>query len=165
LVDWKRAFKGSMCFIVDGCLEELSLKGIGRFNAFQTDFDRYNIILGRIGSGKTTIVNAIGHIENKIYAEPSRLIKFDRGDAEITLKKRKVKKSYISRCGSYEEIRERCLVMDDGGFCLDEQRYAQFLHHLRSLDCQIILTASCHNAEKLENFAKVFNDCRIIELN
>jgi recombinational DNA repair ATPase RecF len=159
LVDWERAFKGSMCFIVDGCLEELSLKGIGRFNAFKTDFGRFNIILGRIGSGKTTIVNAIGHIENKVYAELGSLMKNDAGDAEITLKKRKVKKR------SYGETRERCLVIDDGGFCLDEDRYAQFLHLLRGLDCQIILTASGHNAEKLENFTKVFNDCKIIELN
>jgi Ni2+-binding GTPase involved in maturation of urease and hydrogenase len=165
LVDWKRAFEGSMCFIIDGTLEELSLKGIGRFNAFKTGFGRFNVILGQIGSGKTTIVNAIGHIENKIQAEFCSLMKNDARDVEITLKKRKIKKSYISRCGSYGETRERCLVIDDGGFCLDEQRYAQFLHHLRSLDCQIILTASGHNAEKLENFAKVFNDCKIIELN
>jgi len=135
MVDWERAFKGSLYFILDGTLEELSLNGIGRFNAFITGFGRFNVILGQIGSGKTTIVNAIGHIENKIHAEPSRLIKIDRGDAEITLKKRKEKKKHISACRSYTETRERCLVIDDGGFCLDERMYSYFLYMLRGLGC------------------------------
>jgi AAA15 family ATPase/GTPase len=165
MVDWKRAFQGSMCFTINGRLEELSLNDIGRFERFTTYFNRYNIILGQNGSGKTTIVNAIGYIENKIHAEPSCLIKLNRNEAEITLKKRNEKKKYVSTCRSYTEIRERCLVIDDGGFCLDERMYCYFLYLLRDLDCQIILTASCYNAENIENFTKIFNDCKIIELN
>jgi hypothetical protein len=155
-------------FLMDKQIDKIFLKNVGRFDKFETEFKKFNVILGPIGSGKTTLINAIAAIDYNIDLNKKHILKKDKkeGYIEAEVKKNKVIHftSMNEEIWSGTEYLDRCILIDDMGSNLDDEKYLEFLYYLRQLDCQVILSTRQRDEKTFNDFSKIAPYCNFIDL-
>ena len=83
--------KEKKCFLLNNQIDKIFLKNVGKFDEFETDFKKFNVIIGPIGSGKTTLINAIAAIDYNIDLNKKHMLKKGEKDGyiEAEIKKNK----------------------------------------------------------------------------
>jgi len=153
----KELEKQGRCMFLPFEIQELTLRNIGRFNEKNIDFDTFNIVFGNIGSGRTTLLKSIGCI-----SDSQKLLKSGQRDGEIGLTMTDGRRLHLDICEAGEV---KCIVLDDVGERLDQERYGEFLRYLRALDVQVILLRGNMNDELDGLINRTFPDCTFIQLN
>jgi len=143
------------CIFLPCHVDSLDLMNIGRFDEKHLDFDDVNVIHGNNGRGKSTIVRAISSVSGSQVGVKAGQ---DRGEINMRLSDGSVLHQDV-----FNAENVNCIVLDCAGERLDQERYRQFLHYLRDLDVQLILTVGrtdIHN-----KIRSTFPDCRFIQLD
>ena len=66
------------CLFLPFKIQTLDMKNIGKFDVRHVEFSRFNVVLGPVGAGKTTLMQAIGSVSGA-----HRLLKSEQNDGEI----------------------------------------------------------------------------------
>lgn len=145
------------CLFLQHKLHSLDLIKIGRFDEKHLDFDDVNVIHGNNGTGKTTLVHAVSSVTGyQVGVKGGQ----DRGEINMTLSDGSVLHQDV-----FDAENVRCIVLDDAGERLDQERYGEFLRYLRDLDVQVILLRGNMNDELDGLINRTFPDCTFIQLN
>ncbi len=149
--------KEGRCVSVHFEIQSLNLKNIGKFTDTHIEFAKVNILHGNIGSGKTTIVQSIAGISGT-----QRLLKDEQDSGEINLTACDGRQYHLDVFDSNDVL---CVTLDGGGEMLDKKHYNDFLHYLRDLNIQLILTIENMDNELRESISRTFPHCKFIQLN
>jgi AAA15 family ATPase/GTPase len=114
-------------------IKKAKLTHIGPIKSITLDFDRFNIIIGKNATGKTTIIRAIAYIFGHEFLEG-----YFSDKSTIELDVHPEKKYRIDAVSGNENI--KCVLIDDGGARLDKRYFEEFLDCLKKLDMQVIIT-------------------------
>lgn len=161
--------KQGQCFFLPFEVKRLRLHNIGKFTDFETRFNKYNVVLGRCGTGKTTLVRSIGDVIDRDSYSHGGIFhqKGVEGDIEIDTADNNAFHLEIPG-GKGEPLMKfasmQCLLIDDPGRELTIDGYQKLLSYLRGLEGQIIMTMGPGESERLEAVYNVFPSCNIIQL-
>ncbi|MBE3120641.1 MAG: AAA family ATPase [Thermoplasmata archaeon] len=154
----KEMEKQGRCVFLPFEIQSLHLKNIGKFIEKNIEFNKFNIIQGHIGSGKTTIIKSIAGISGA-----QSLLKSEQNNGEINVTASDGRRHHQDICEAGDA---QCIVLDDDvGEVLDSSHYARFLNYLRDLNVQVILTRGNMTDELNGLINRTFPDCRFIRLN
>jgi len=143
------------CVFLPFEIQSLHLRNIGRFDEKHLDFDDVTVILGNNGSGKTTITKAIQSVSGfQVGVKAGQ----NSGEINMTLSDDSVLHQDV-----FNAENVNCIVLDCAGERLDQERYRQFLHYLRDMDVQLILTVGRTDAHNI--IRNTFPDCQFIQLD
>lgn len=147
------------CIFLPFEVKSMNLKGIGKFVEKNIEFSSmFNIIYGRIGTGKTTVVSSFAGISG-----PQRLLKSEQNNGEINVTTSDGRRHHLDVYGSGDV---RCVVLDSGyERLLDNRRYNDFLNYLYGLHVQLILVIENMDDELKESINRIFPNCKFIQLN
>ncbi len=133
----KELEKEKYVFFLPVRLIRAKLANIGTIKNITIDFERFNLIIGKGATGKTTIIRSIAYIFwhklVKDYFSDKATIELD------VLPEKKYKISMVSYNGK-ENI--KCVLVDCGGSRFDTKYFEKFLFYLKRLDMQVIMTES-----------------------
>ena len=170
------------CFFLPLKLKGVKLKNVGKFDySFHTEFKQFNVVNAPFGYGKTTLLRSIAYtlglddfpLRNLLCADSTE------GYIRINVDNNKELYSKISIRNNQElftDGRTRCILLDDA---MDIEKFInitntkhqlmltsfqEFLHTLRELDIQIILTASFTDDKVYNFYSNIFPGCNFINL-
>lgn len=157
------------CFLLPCELKRLRLRNVGFIKNLDVEFQKVTIILGRAGTGKTTIIRSIAYMLGLEDFPESQLLKdgFTRGKIELDVVPKKRLNLSLKAGGDVSFVRsgkDRCILLDAPGDIFDSETFKKFLHHLMGFDLQIVMTTAYTNDKSSEIFYKMFPKCRVIEL-
>jgi hypothetical protein len=158
------------CCYMNYKVESLTMKAIGKFDEFKVkNFQKYNVIAGLCGSGKSTIYKAITRFGSSRGSSGKSLLKYGHDEGEIILEESSNSKIRLKitenedKCTGEYENPQSIILDDEAGIQLTTDKYREFLCYLRDLDLQIIMTARV--VDDFSVFKEIFPDCNFIVLS
>ncbi len=146
---------GGRCVFLSYHVDCLDLRNIGKFVEKHLDFADVNIIHGNIGSGSTTVIQAVSSVTG---SQVSVKAGQDRGEINLRLSDGSLIHQDI-----FNTENVHCIVLDSAGERLDQERYREFLRYLRGLNVQLILTVQ--RTDIYDTIRSTFPDCQFIQLD
>jgi len=156
------------CFFLPSEIEQITLKNIGRFDEFNVEPKRFNLVSGIAGTGKTTLIRSIAYTFGIDEFNGDILIKEKKKEGEINLILKDQKTMSVKIPGSSKGHRNQsgntcCILLDD---CTDLNNniLQDFLQYLQGLNVQIILSKPIIDRTQDKIFLRLFPKSNIIEL-
>jgi len=119
-------------FFIPVEIESIEMSNCGPLKKLKANFDKFNIITGENGSGKTAIINAIYNaLMNTGRVEEAGKVKMGLKTAksfEIVFNRNRVLAGY------------KCLLIDDAFNVLTTKEAIKLLNYLKTLKMQVIIT-------------------------
>jgi len=160
--------KTGKLYVIEAKVKRVELKHLDVFIGRKIIiFDKYNIITGLYGSGKTFLIDLIfdAYSQGKTRLDSSlpETLEFRDSSVKIVYKTiRDWKYTFPKKSDDFdllddlEDHKEKCFLFDEPDILYDKKERDCFLKHLRELDAQIIITSSLeNNYEHLIEFKKI----------
>ena len=163
--------KDEQCWFFREKVLRMEMTNIRKFLSKRVSFSPgVNLVIGKIGSGKTTVAWSLEQtMNNEMIKEELLRAGAECGEVTCTIAPEEKVMVHLKRKANGSIIKEcvyKCLVLDEPCCRMSEEMKYDFVRSLQSIssEMQIIITLSSHEMRLIEMMREIIPDCSIIEL-
>jgi|TARA_Y100000031_G_scaffold146361_1_gene180203 hypothetical protein len=127
--------KEKCAFFLPVRIKQIKLANIGPISNLTIGFKKFNIVTGKNASGKTTIIRSIAQILGHEFIKDNFSNK-----AIIELEVHPETRYKLSMLSANTNLHIKSVLIDCGGYRLDNKYLKKFIMFLKKLDMQVIMT-------------------------